>query len=332
MSPERGFAGRRDAQCRSRYSFCATNRYECVNMRQNSLETLAGGRKCLALLTRLETNRCSFARMPLGPSSGFSRCPRPNLPSWSRRSLGFRIADGDSRSASRCRTGGGAGALLRDRAARPYALGAVHDVTVAQDDPIGRRGDQGRQTAGVSDPIMVSFVAGPCQKVPAGRPMIPILAQHTAGVSRMIVPAAFASPAIGFFLGWLLGRASKTPFAKRRWPPLAVYYLLLVVMFLTSVEAKTYGAGMELVPGLFVFLFLLLLLGGPILLLYFLIVAFPRSAQAPMDNVCSGCRYDLTGNVSRICPECGQPTPHGGDKRGRESFTTTPTSNSLVPA
>jgi len=36
-------------------------------------------------------------------------------------------------------------------------------------------------------------------------------------------------------------------------------------------------------------------------------LCFRRHARRPLAGHCEQCRYDLTGNVSGVCPECGTP-------------------------
>ena len=36
-----------------------------------------------------------------------------------------------------------------------------------------------------------------------------------------------------------------------------------------------------------------------------ILLTIPRSCPKPNDRFCDVCGYDLIGNVSRICPECG---------------------------
>jgi hypothetical protein len=43
--------------------------------------------------------------------------------------------------------------------------------------------------------------------------------------------------------------------------------------------------------------------------------------RRPPKGHCRNCGYDLTGNVSGVCPECGQPTR--GDAPGRGRFSNT---------
>ena len=49
-----------------------------------------------------------------------------------------------------------------------------------------------------------------------------------------------------------------------------------------------------------------LLLGIPVFILT-AIVSSTRRLCVPGDPCCPKCRYDLTGNMSGVCPECGTP-------------------------
>lgn len=48
-----------------------------------------------------------------------------------------------------------------------------------------------------------------------------------------------------------------------------------------------------------------------ILPIVFLIRVFFRSRRMARENVCRKCSYDLTGNVTGVCPECGSPIAAG---------------------
>ena len=79
-----------------------------------------------------------------------------------------------------------------------------------------------------------------------------------------------------------------------------------------------------LLPGvgkdLRVFVLFLLVLGG-LQWVFFahIFVIIQRRRRPPDPNMCRRCEYDLTGNVSGVCPECGEPTPRGtSDTRIKE--------------
>jgi hypothetical protein len=40
-------------------------------------------------------------------------------------------------------------------------------------------------------------------------------------------------------------------------------------------------------------------------------VFFHRKSRRERDGRCRKCDYDLTGNISGVCPECGTPVPQG---------------------
>jgi hypothetical protein len=48
------------------------------------------------------------------------------------------------------------------------------------------------------------------------------------------------------------------------------------------------------------------------------LVALPRGRTPRPDAPCAACGYDLTGNVSGVCPECGTTTPQGRIDRWRD--------------
>lgn len=67
-------------------------------------------------------------------------------------------------------------------------------------------------------------------------------------------------------------------------------------------------------------------LGG--LLIGLLAVMLPvRSSRARPDR-CATCNYDLTGNISGTCPECGQPTP--AELRRRRDAALTPLADAIA--
>lgn len=52
-------------------------------------------------------------------------------------------------------------------------------------------------------------------------------------------------------------------------------------------------------------------------------VCWLAGPKRPVKGHCSSCGYDLTGNVSGTCPECGTPVP---GREQRRAPTTPPTS------
>jgi hypothetical protein len=57
----------------------------------------------------------------------------------------------------------------------------------------------------------------------------------------------------------------------------------------------------------------ILIVAVPTLLLWMLCCAFQRWRRTA--NCCRKCGYDLTGNVSGVCPECGRAVPTRNPKR-----------------
>jgi hypothetical protein len=50
------------------------------------------------------------------------------------------------------------------------------------------------------------------------------------------------------------------------------------------------------------------------------LIAWQRARHAPWNGLCKKCGYNLTGNVSGVCPECGNPIK--SFIAGREAFLT----------
>jgi hypothetical protein len=70
-----------------------------------------------------------------------------------------------------------------------------------------------------------------------------------------------------------------------------------------------------------------ILLRVPVVLLSLIVLALAvwvwRNGRRAPPGRCTTCGYDLTGNVSHVCPECGTPAPHCAQ---RPAGTTAPTS------
>ena len=106
---------------------------------------------------------------------------------------------------------------------------------------------------------------------------------YLAGLPLVIICAA--APLAGFILGVLIRRS----FVVQGLVWMTCYYIVagtLLVFWLPLV-----------LPGAFVVCVLLVRLA-------LMPEKRPPEEQRPY---CKGCRYDLTGNVSGVCPECGRP-------------------------
>jgi hypothetical protein len=53
-------------------------------------------------------------------------------------------------------------------------------------------------------------------------------------------------------------------------------------------------------------------------MLAIVMIVLPRRRVCRPDASCGKCGYDLTGNISGVCPECGTPTPQGLIDRWRD--------------
>jgi hypothetical protein len=51
------------------------------------------------------------------------------------------------------------------------------------------------------------------------------------------------------------------------------------------------------------------------LLIGVLVAVLPSRSTLRRPDRCANCDYDLTGNISGACPECGQPTPAEARRR-----------------
>lgn len=79
----------------------------------------------------------------------------------------------------------------------------------------------------------------------------------------------------------------------------------------------TFGVGYENGSGLVMTAMWPFILGGALLEAMLLYRWLPRRRAK---GVCAACGYNLTGNVSGICPECGTPVPQSGDAKPKESL------------
>jgi hypothetical protein len=58
----------------------------------------------------------------------------------------------------------------------------------------------------------------------------------------------------------------------------------------------------------------------------------PRRIYDPSDRDCPNCGYDLTGNTSGVCPECGtKQRPPAGDECGTRGQAASPAFDYYAP-
>jgi hypothetical protein len=125
-----------------------------------------------------------------------------------------------------------------------------------------------------------------------------MVAQLVDIVDGLILPATLlaASPLVGFLLGYAL--AGKK-YVRQKWPILVVYYSVVVI----EVVLLDLPYGFELVS-------CLTFIAGPCLALAFFFMGITSRNALIADklalSLCKNCGYNLTGNVSGICPECGE--------------------------
>ena len=100
---------------------------------------------------------------------------------------------------------------------------------------------------------------------------------------------------------------------SRRRAAIIIYYAATALLVVTGVELDRSNGTLRsffdyktlrLLGPIAGFTLLALAFAGPFLAQYLLAVV---GAKASAVNLCSRCRYNLTGNVSGICPECGTP-------------------------
>lgn len=129
----------------------------------------------------------------------------------------------------------------------------------------------------------------------------------TEHVVALIVAIIFLSPVYAFFYGYKWARGC------RRWPGrwrvmIALFYAgyLIVLPYLYSRRNVFFARlpAWELLAGLFIPVAGLL---APVFATSFILNAIDiGEADRVRRNLCRHCKYDLTGNVSDICPECGE--------------------------
>lgn len=109
------------------------------------------------------------------------------------------------------------------------------------------------------------------------------------GEYAVLVFVGWASPAIGLMIALLLAVRKRV---RGSCLVVAAYYVCLVMLWDSPIPC-------------------ILVVGGPVVALIAVYLAIltgasERCASAGAHSYCSNCGYDLTGNVSGVCPECGR--------------------------
>lgn len=121
----------------------------------------------------------------------------------------------------------------------------------------------------------------------------------------VLYTALWACPLLGLGVGGLMKGAA---YAGRWWPILLAYYLIFVLPVFVGANHRHqlfFCSGTLLGP---LIGFLLAVGGLPEHLDHF---PPPQDEHA---GLCSNCGYDLTGNVSGKCPECGLPAQRSNQR------------------
>lgn len=120
----------------------------------------------------------------------------------------------------------------------------------------------------------------------------------------MVVFGPFLAPLGAYLLGCLIRRRS---FARQRFAPVGSYYAFLAgaVAIAALLGVIRDEPPLDKMGVLFAFFFVGVIFWGLGLLLG-LAVLFIELKRGPMiTHFCRGCGYDLTGNISGVCSECG---------------------------
>jgi len=117
---------------------------------------------------------------------------------------------------------------------------------------------------------------------------------------------AAAAPAVGFLIMWVARRANPPRYA---WGLMLGYY---AITGLYMTDFRLPGPIGALLGACF------MLLAGPVLGLSFVFAGLAAGRVSRIRfPLCPRCAYDLTGNVSGVCPECGERIPPGWRARLR---------------
>lgn len=109
------------------------------------------------------------------------------------------------------------------------------------------------------------------------------------------------APLLGFIIGWIL---IGYRYLRTRWKWIAGYYAIVLALwalaaYMTGVKGQT-----SVLPACSI---LIVMVWGPILGVLF---TFPPKGPRYPEGHCQTCGYNLTGNVSGRCSECGTDVNH----------------------
>jgi hypothetical protein len=120
------------------------------------------------------------------------------------------------------------------------------------------------------------------------------------------------------------------PFAQRGWMLIAWYYGILLGLLTLLLFAFLLGheAIYVLVAGICILFAAPLWMWGGGISIWLLHVCFARPTPP---YACRRCRYDLTGNVSGTCPECGREISPEQRELLRQQYTGNPLADPARP-
>jgi hypothetical protein len=120
----------------------------------------------------------------------------------------------------------------------------------------------------------------------------------------VLVFGPFLAPLGGYLLGCLLRRRS---FVRPRFAPVGWYYTFLTgaIAIMVVVRGIRTEPRMDMLGLLLASVFIGIIFWGLGFLLGFAMLFAELKRDDTITHLCRQCRYDLTGNLSGVCPECG---------------------------
>jgi hypothetical protein len=108
--------------------------------------------------------------------------------------------------------------------------------------------------------------------------------------------------------GWEQFPASQEPYGQGFWRDLGFRYSAQTRSFGNAIDSPSTATGLTEDNTLFTMPDWLVFLVSAILPTWWL-TRWTQRFRRRRQNHCSACSYDLTGNTSGTCPECGTPVP-----------------------